>query len=59
MLDNRDKLNRNYRDMLKTLIAHHYQILQPPQQEHFNLYIEVNLHKKARYSARILCNYGV
>jgi len=23
MLDNRDKLNRNYRDMLKTLIAHH------------------------------------
>ena len=25
MLDNRDRLSRNYRDMLKTLIAHHYQ----------------------------------
>jgi len=24
MLDNQDKLNRNYRDMLKTLIAYHY-----------------------------------
>jgi len=24
MLDNRDKLNRNYPDMLKTIITHHY-----------------------------------